>query len=55
MAERHRELVLAIEEPLTAPFAITYICYSSTAGVADVTRSDDFPSDLRGSCKTRVA
>jgi hypothetical protein len=55
MAERHRELVLAIEEPLTAPLAITYICYSSTTGVADVTRSDDFPSELRGSCKTRVA
>jgi hypothetical protein len=55
MAERHRELVLAIEEPLTTPLAITYICYSATAGTADVTRSDEFPSDLRGSCKTRVA
>jgi hypothetical protein len=55
MAERHRELVLAIEEPLTAPLAITYICYSSTAGVADVTKSDDFPPELRDACKTRVA
>jgi hypothetical protein len=55
MAERHRELVLAIEEPLTNPFAITYICYSSTAGVADVTKSDDFPPELRDACKTRVA
>ena len=55
MAERHRELVLAIEEPLTTPFAITYICYSAAGGVANVTRSDEFPSDLRGSCKTRVA
>jgi hypothetical protein len=55
MAERHRELVLAIEEPLTNPLAITYICYSSTAGVADVTKSDDFPPELRDTCKTRVA
>jgi hypothetical protein len=55
MAERHRELVLAIEEPLTAPLAITYICYSSTAGVADVTKSDDFPPELRDVCKHRVA
>jgi hypothetical protein len=55
MAERHKELVLAIEEPVTAPLTITYICYSSTAGVADVTSSDEFPSELRGSCKTRVA
>jgi hypothetical protein len=55
MAERHKELLLAIEEPLTAPLAITYICYSSTAGVADVTRSEDFPPELRESCRTRVA
>jgi hypothetical protein len=55
MAERHKELLLAIEEPVTAPLAITYICYSSTAGVADVTKSDDFPPDLREACKTRVA
>ena len=34
MGERHKELLVAIEEPLTAPFAITYICYSATAGVA---------------------
>jgi hypothetical protein len=55
MGERHRELVLAIEDPVTAPLTITYICYSTTAGTADVTRSDEFPPDLRGSCKTRVA
>jgi hypothetical protein len=55
MAERHKELVLAIEEPLTAPLAISYICYSSTAGVADVTKSDEFPPDLREVCKTRLA
>jgi hypothetical protein len=55
MAERHKELLLAIEEPLTVPFAITYVCYSSTAGAADVLKSDDFPPELRDSCKTRVA
>jgi hypothetical protein len=55
MAERHKELVLAIEEPLTAPLAISYICYSSTAGVANVTKSDEFPPDLRETCKTRLA
>jgi hypothetical protein len=55
MAERHKELVLAIEEPVTAPLTITYICYSTTAGVADVTTSDEFPPDLREACKTRVA
>jgi hypothetical protein len=54
MAERHKELVLAIEEPLTAPLAISYICYSSTAGVANVTKSDEFPPDLREACKTRL-
>jgi hypothetical protein len=40
---------------LTAPLAITYICYSSTAGVADVLKSSDFPPELRDACKTRVA
>jgi hypothetical protein len=55
MAERHKELLLAIEEPMAAPLAITYICYSSTAGIADVTKSDDFPPELRDACKTRVA
>jgi hypothetical protein len=55
MAERHKELLLAIEEPLTAPLSISYICYSSTAGVADVTKSDDFPPELRETCKTRLA
>jgi hypothetical protein len=55
MAERHKELLLAIEEPLTAPMAITYICYSSTNGVAEVTKSDDFPPELRDVCKFRFA
>jgi hypothetical protein len=55
MAERHKELLLAIEEPLTAPMAITYICYSSTNGVADVTKSEDFPPELREACKFRFA
>jgi hypothetical protein len=55
MGERHKELVLAIEETLTAPLAISYICYSSTAGVANVTNSDEFPPDLRETCKTRLA
>jgi hypothetical protein len=54
MAERHKELVLAIEEPATAPLSISYICYSSTAGVANVTKSDEFPPDLREVCKTRL-
>jgi hypothetical protein len=54
MAERHKELILAIEEPLAAPFAISYICYSSTAGAANVMSSDEFPPDLRGVCKTRL-
>jgi hypothetical protein len=54
MAERHKELVLAIEEPLSTPLAISYICYSSTAGVANVTSSAEFPPDLREACKTRL-
>jgi hypothetical protein len=54
MAERHKELVLAIEEPVAAPLSISYICYSSTAGVANVTKSDEFPPDLREACKTRL-
>jgi hypothetical protein len=55
MGERHKELVLAIEDPVTAPLTITYVCYTTTAGTADVTRSDEFPPDLRDSCMTRVA
>jgi hypothetical protein len=30
MGERHKELVLAIEVPVTAPLTITYICYDTT-------------------------
>jgi hypothetical protein len=55
MAERHKELLLAIEEPVAAPLTISYICYSSTAGVANVMSSDEFPPDLREVCKTRLA
>jgi hypothetical protein len=55
MAERHKELLLAIEEPVTAPLTITYICYASTAGVVDVTKSNEFPPELRESCRTRIA
>ena len=49
------QLLLAIEEPLATPLAISYVCYSTTAGVADVTKSDDFPPDLREVCKNRFA
>jgi hypothetical protein len=55
MAERHKELLLAIEEPLANPLAISYICYSTTAGAVDVTNSDDFPQELREACKARFA
>jgi hypothetical protein len=55
MAERHKELVLAIEEPLTTPLAISYICYSTTAGIASATMSAEFPLDLRDCCKARFA
>jgi len=55
MAERHKELLLAIEEPLATPLAISYICYSTTAGAADVTMSDEFPQELRDVCKNRFA
>jgi hypothetical protein len=55
MGERHKELLLAIEEPVTAQLTIMYICYDATAGIADVTNSDEFPLDLRGSCRTRIA
>jgi hypothetical protein len=54
MADRYKELLLAIEEPVTAPLTITYICYGATAGTADVTNSDEFPPDLREACRTRV-
>jgi hypothetical protein len=55
MAERHKELLLAIEEPLAAPLTISHICYSTTAGVADVTKSEEFPQELRDVCKNRFA
>jgi hypothetical protein len=55
MGERYRELLLAIESPVTTPLTVTYACYDTTGGVADVTRSDEFPPDLRESCRTRIA
>jgi hypothetical protein len=55
MAERHKELLLAIEESGTVPLRISYMCYGTTAGVADVINSDEFPPDLRDACKTRIA
>ena len=55
MNARLKELLLAIEEPVSTPLAITYICYDSTDGVADVLKSAEFPPDLRDSCKTRLA
>ena len=55
MAERNKELLLAIEEPLANPLTITHICYSTTAGAADVTNSDEFPPELRGVCRNRFA
>jgi hypothetical protein len=55
MNARIKELLLAIEEPIGTPLAVTYICYDSTDGVADVLKSDEFPPGLRDSCKTRLA
>jgi hypothetical protein len=55
MNARLKELLLAIEEPVSAPLAITYVCYDSSGGVADAVTSAEFPTDLRGSCKTRLA
>jgi hypothetical protein len=55
MNARIRELLLAIEEPVSAPLAITYVCYDTSGGVADAVMSAEFPPDLRGSCKTRLA
>jgi hypothetical protein len=49
MGERRRELLLAIETPVTAPLTVTYVCYDTTGGVADVTRCDEFPPDLHAS------
>ena len=54
MGARYRELLLAIEEPVSSPLAITYICYPTTGNTADVTRSDEFPPELREVCKCRV-
>jgi hypothetical protein len=55
LGERFRELLLAIEEPVSAPLTITYICYDTTHIAADVTSSEEFPPELREACKCRVA
>jgi hypothetical protein len=55
MNARLKELLLAIEEPVSAPLAVTYICYDTTNGVADAVTSAEFPPGLRDSCKTRLA
>jgi hypothetical protein len=55
MNARIKELLLAIEEPVSTPLAITYICYDTTNDVADAVTSAEFPPDLRDSCKTRLA
>ena len=55
MNARLKELMLAIEEPVSTPLAVTYICYDTTGGVADAVMSAEFPPDLRESCKTRLA
>jgi hypothetical protein len=55
MNARLKELLLAIEEPVSAPLAITYVCYDSSGGVADAVSSAEFPPGLRDSCKTRLA
>jgi hypothetical protein len=47
--------VRAIDSPVSAPLSISYKCYDTTAGAADVTRSGEFPPELRDSCRTIVA
>jgi hypothetical protein len=54
MGERYKQLLHAIEAPVSAPLTITYVCYDTTDGVADVMRSDQFPPELRDSCRTVV-
>jgi hypothetical protein len=53
-AARHLELSRAIDLPVTAPLTITYICYSTTDGVADTITSPEFPAHLRAVCRTVV-
>jgi hypothetical protein len=52
MTARYKELLRAIDAPVSAPLTITYVCYDTTDGVADITRSDEFPPELRDSCRT---
>jgi hypothetical protein len=52
---RYKHLLCAIDAPVSAPLTISYVCYDTSAGVADITRSDEFPPELRESCRTVVA
>jgi hypothetical protein len=54
MGERYAKLLGAINAPATAPLTITYVCYDAAEGAADVLRSDEFPRELRDSCRTVV-
>jgi hypothetical protein len=54
MGERYEKLVCAIDAPVFAPLTITYLCYDTSDGVADLLRSDEFPRELRDSCRTVV-
>jgi hypothetical protein len=54
MGERYKQLLCAIDAPVSAPLTITYVCYDATDGVADVLRSDEFPPELREACRTVV-
>jgi hypothetical protein len=55
MGARYKRLLCAIDTPVSAPLTITYVCYDTTDGAADIMRSDEFPTELRDSCRTVVA
>jgi hypothetical protein len=54
MGERYRELILAIEDPVSAPLTVTHICYDTAGGTAEVTHTDEFPPEVREACRYRV-
>jgi hypothetical protein len=54
MSDRYKKLLCAIDAPVSAPLTITYVCYDAADGVSDVLRSDEFPRELRDSCRTIV-
>jgi hypothetical protein len=45
----------AIDAPVSAPLTITYVCYDTSDGAADIVLSDEFPPELREACRTVVA